>query len=41
MKLLFDQNISFRILKKLSLIFEQSNHISNFGLMDTEDLLIW
>ncbi len=41
MKLLFDQNISFRIEKKLSSIFNQSKHVSNLGLMNENDIDIW
>ena len=41
MKLLFDQNISFRIEKKLSSIFNQSKHVSNLGLMNENDIYIW
>ncbi len=41
MKLLFDQNISFRIEKKLSLIFNESRHISKLGLMNVNDIDIW
>ena len=41
MRLLFDQNISFRIEKKLSLIFIESKHVSNLGLMDVNDIDIW
>ena len=41
MKLLFDQNISFRIEKQISQIFEDSKHISNLGLLNADDLTIW
>jgi predicted nuclease of predicted toxin-antitoxin system len=41
MKLLFDQNISFRILKKLSDSFPGSIHIKNEGLINASDLDIW
>ncbi len=41
MKLLFDQNISFRIEKKLSLNYEFSKHISNLGLNNATDIDIW
>ena len=41
MKLLFDQNISFRIEKKISAIFLDSKHISNVGLLNKEDIEIW
>jgi len=41
MKLLFDQNISFRILKKLSEAYSGSSHIKTEGLMNAPDLEIW
>lgn len=41
MKLLFDQNISFRIEKKLSNIFQNCAHVSSLGLLNFEDLQIW
>ncbi|MBN2893548.1 MAG: DUF5615 family PIN-like protein [Bacteroidales bacterium] len=41
MKLLFDENISFRIVKKISDIFPDSAHVSKFGLLKSNDLQIW
>ena len=41
MKLLFDQNISYRILKKLSDFFRGSSHVTALGLMNSSDLEIW
>lgn len=41
MKLLFDQNISFRIERKLSVNYESSKHISNVGLSNATDIDIW
>ncbi len=41
MKLLFDQNISFRITKLLQDIFPGSKHVSHCGLMNSEDTEIW
>lgn len=41
MKLLFDQNISFRAAKKLAKVFPGCKHISDCGLMDSEDSDIW
>lgn len=41
MKLLFDQNISFRVPKKLKNIFPLCKHLSNCELMDCEDSEIW
>ncbi len=41
MKLLFDQNISYRIEKKLSSNFKLSKHISTLGLSNATDIDIW
>jgi len=41
MKLLFDQNISFRITKELSNFYPESKHVSECGLDDHEDPDIW
>lgn len=41
MKLLFDQNISYRIVTKLPDTFEGCKHVSQVGLMDCEDPEIW
>lgn len=41
MRLLFDQNISFRIIKKLIDLFPDCKHVSDCGLMDKDDLDIW
>jgi predicted nuclease of predicted toxin-antitoxin system len=41
MKLLFDQNTSFRILKKLPEGFENSKHVSEVGLDNSQDSAIW
>lgn len=41
MKLMFDQNISFRISKKLKDHFPNCIHISDCGLSNCEDLEIW
>ena len=41
MKLLFDQNISYRIIKKLNDKFPESKHVSQLGLNDSEDIDIW
>jgi predicted nuclease of predicted toxin-antitoxin system len=40
MKLLFDQNISFRIPKKLSDSFYDSSHVKTEGLINASDLEI-
>lgn len=41
MKLLFDQNISHRILKILSNDFEESTTVKNENLIDCTDKAIW
>ncbi len=41
MKLLFDQNISFRITNKLIDHFPDCKHVSDCGLKDSEDSDIW
>ncbi len=41
MKLLFDQNISFRIVNKLQSIFPESKQVKALGLEDSSDIEIW
>ena len=41
MRLLFDQNISFRILKMLSENFAESSTVKSEGLIDKSDFEIW
>lgn len=41
MKLLFDQNISFRIVKKIEDILPQSNQVRLLGLENATDVDIW
>ena len=41
MRLLFDQNISFRILKLNPVIFNQSSSVKKEGLTDLTDREIW
>jgi predicted nuclease of predicted toxin-antitoxin system len=41
MKLLFDQNISFRAVKKIKDIFSGSEHVSDCNLMNCNDAEIW
>jgi predicted nuclease of predicted toxin-antitoxin system len=42
MKLLFDNNISYRIVKKLSTPFLDMLHVSRIGLLSpVSDILIW
>ena len=41
MKLLFDQNISYRILRFLPDSFADCRHVQSVGLNDCDDLKIW
>lgn len=41
MKLLFNQNISFRIVDKILDIFPDSKQVTQIGLMNRTDLEIW
>jgi predicted nuclease of predicted toxin-antitoxin system len=41
MKLLFDQNISFRIVRLLPAEFADSRHVGQVGLNDRIDIEIW
>ncbi len=41
MKLLFDQNISFRIIQKLQSDFPNSSQVRELNLEDTSDIDIW
>ena len=41
MKLLFDQNISYKILKKIPDSFKNSSHIKYENLINATDLEIW
>lgn len=41
MKLLFDENISYKLCKRLADIFPDSKHIKDFHLEKQEDIEIW
>ena len=41
MKLLFDQNISFRILSKISNFFPEAKQVKGLGIENFSDLEIW
>ena len=41
MKLLFDQNISFRVIRKLGEHFSDSMHVSDCDLQNSDDIEIW
>jgi len=41
LKLLFDQNLSPELVKKLSILFPGSCHVQDIGMGTTADSLIW
>ncbi len=41
MKLLFDQNLSWRLPKKLADLYPNSQHIREVGMKESEDVDIW
>lgn len=41
MKLLFDQNLSFKLVKSIGSIFPNSNHVSKLGLSNSSDIEIY
>lgn len=41
MQLLFDQNISYKLIELLSDIFPDSKHVKTLGLEEANDLAIW
>lgn len=41
MRLLFDQNISFRIISKISLNFPEAKQVRQLGIENYSDLEIW
>jgi predicted nuclease of predicted toxin-antitoxin system len=41
MRLLFDQNISYRIVSKLSDCYPECRQVRELGLVNTEDVDIW
>ncbi len=41
MKLLFDHNLSPRLVNRLADIFPDSNHVDNLGLAQAEDTEVW
>jgi len=40
-KLLFDQNISFRLINKLNDIYPDSGQVTSLNLVDSSDIDIW
>lgn len=41
MKLLFDQNLSYKLVKSLKNIFPDSSHVRNLDLEEADDLRLW
>ena len=41
MKILFDQNISFRILKKIAHLYPEAQQVRKLGLENSTDIQIW
>lgn len=41
MRFLFDQNISYRILKKLPTVLQESTHVKSENLINAQDREIW
>lgn len=40
-KLLFDQNLSFRLVKQIEHVFPESNHVRLLNLDKADDLTVW
>ena len=40
-KLLFDQNLSPRLVNRLADLYPNSNHLYNLGLDTAEDIVVW
>lgn len=41
MKLLFDQNLSFKLVGRLSDLFPESAHVRDLGLESADDEVVW
>jgi predicted nuclease of predicted toxin-antitoxin system len=41
MKLLFDENLSPKLARRLSDLFPRSTHVRDVGLKSSDDLLVW
>ena len=41
MKLLFDENLSFRLVPALADIYPESTHVREIGLLGADDLQVW
>lgn len=41
MKLLFDQNLSFKLVGQLADLYPNSRHVRDIGLKDADDNVVW
>ncbi len=41
MKLLFDENVSYRVVKKIAYLFPDCENVGRVKLLHTDDLVIW
>lgn len=41
MKLLFDQNLSYRLVRKLAEVYPDCQHVRNIGMKEAPDTEIW
>jgi predicted nuclease of predicted toxin-antitoxin system len=41
MKLLFDQNISYKLVNRLADVYPGSKHVRQVGLGEADDLVVW
>lgn len=41
MKLLFDENLSFRLVAALADVYPESKHVREVGLLGADDLRVW
>ncbi len=41
MKILLDQNISYKIIKKLNHLYEEITQIGRLGMAQTDDAMVW
>jgi len=41
MKLLFDQNLSFRLCQSIAQVFPESKHVGLLGLSEADDRVVW
>ena len=41
MKLLLDENLSYRILSHIEKLYPDSSHVKNHGLLEADDEMVW